>query len=206
MTISLRAIERIDLVPLKKWRNSPEIMQWCRQYKWLNDWNQEKWYEKINEDSSIEMFIAEQKKASEGFDSDGIPCSSQWKEILGVCGLTSIDLVNRRAEFSCYVTDKGKGNGHLILRELFDFGFYRLGLNSIWGETYCGNPAAKKFDRLGMHKEGTRREFYFRNGKFIDAHIYSVLRSEWDHRHNVRSLDPKKERNPINHPYPDDPE
>ena len=100
---------------------------------------------------------------------------------MGVCGFTSIDHFNRRAEFSLYIAKEHQkhGYGAEALRVLFNHGFLDLGFNCIWGETFEGNPATKTFEKIGMKREGTRRQFYFKNGKMIDAHIYSVLGSEW---------------------------
>jgi RimJ/RimL family protein N-acetyltransferase len=100
--------------------------------------------------------------------------------IVGVCGLTNMDLINRRAEFSLYVADpgQGKGYGEAALRALIAKGFNTYGLNCIWGEVFEGNPAIAMFERVGFKPEGRRREFYFREGRFIDAILISLLRSE----------------------------
>ena len=100
---------------------------------------------------------------------------------VGVCGLTDIDWINRRAEFSLYVAPEQhrKGLGHRALNLLFAEGFGTLNLNLIWGETFKGNPAAIMFLKAGMKKEGTRREFYYRNGIYTDAILYSIRRDEF---------------------------
>lgn len=99
----------------------------------------------------------------------------------GVVGLTDIDYVNSRAEFSCYVDPdlQGRGLGRAALLALFKHGFEDLGLNSIWGESFDGNPALKLFESLGMKKDGIRRNFYYRGGRFIDAHLISITRDEF---------------------------
>lgn len=98
-----------------------------------------------------------------------------------MCGLTSIDHLHQRAEFSLYVGPQYRKRGYAkeTLKTLFSYGFVALNLNCIWGETFDGNPAAKIFESVGMVREGTRRDFYFKKGKFIDCHLYSVKRSEW---------------------------
>ena len=52
-------------------------------------------------------------------------------------------------------------------------------LNVIWGETFEGNHAYDMFLKLGMKHEGTRRQFYFKEGKHIDAHLVSITRQEF---------------------------
>lgn len=108
---------------------------------------------------------------------------------IGVCGLTSIDMEARKAEFSLYIgpEHQGKGYGSEALKLLLYHGFLNLGLNQIWGETFDKNPAAKMFEELGFKKDGTRRQFYMKSGKLIDCHLYSILRDEW-----VRSLQPSR--------------
>jgi RimJ/RimL family protein N-acetyltransferase len=160
----LAALDSKYLEQIRAWRNDPRIWAWCRQMKPVSDLDQEAWFERQSKDSSVQMYsiLAEDK-------------------LVGVCGFTSIDLINRRAEFSLYIDPKlaGSGLGTAALKTLFDHGFKQWGFNSIWGETFDDNPAHRIFERVGMIKEGTRRDFYFRNGKFIDAHLYSVKASEW---------------------------
>jgi RimJ/RimL family protein N-acetyltransferase len=100
---------------------------------------------------------------------------------LGVCGLTSIDLYNRHAEFSLYIAPQlqGDGLGTRALKTLLAYGFKTLGLNSIWGETFQGNHALKMFEQMGFKIEGSRRDFYFRDGKYIDAVLVSMQASEF---------------------------
>lgn len=147
-----------------QWRNDPKIWKWCRQNDVISTQAQEAWFERQAKDPSIKMYMIEAEGKS-----------------VGVAGLTSIDLWNRRAEFSLYIAPgfQGLGYGSKALQTLFDHGFRNLGLNCIWGETFEGNPAARIFEKLGVMKEGTRRAFYFRDGKHIDAHLYSVLAKEW---------------------------
>lgn len=163
--VTLREINSRDLEVLRSWRNQYEVSRWCRQYSLISDRDQSRWFEWQNDSLSTQMFIIQSENAP-----------------VGVCGLTSIDLVNRRAEFSCYIAPGMRGNGYAsgALKTLYSFGFLRLGLNVIWGESFDGNPATKIFERLGMIYEGTRKEFYFREGKFIDAHLYSINKLRFD--------------------------
>jgi len=116
--------------------------------------------------------------------------------LVGVCGLTSIDWVNRRAEFSLYIASEYQGNGYgeAALRLLVEHGFNVLNLNSIWGEAFDGNPAINMFKKVGFIEEGRRRQFYFREGKYIDAILFSLMRSEYA-MGAVGSLDSKSSSN-----------
>lgn len=162
--VSLGPLESGYSEIIRSWRNNRSIFAWCRQKTVISDLEQERWIDAQSKNPSIQMF---------GIFRCG--------EIVGVCGFTDIDHFNRRAEFSLYIAPEHqrKGFATFALKTLFSHGFKDLGFETIWGETFDGNPASFVFEGIGMRREGTRRQFYFKNGKLIDAHLYSVLRSEW---------------------------
>lgn len=163
--MNLSPISSFRLDQLRSWRNHDSIRTYCRQVGWISERDQEAWYRRQNDDPTIKMFVIEDNHIG-----------------VGVCGLTDIDHLHRRAEFSLYIApeQQRKGYGSKSLKMLFDFGFYELNLHMIWGETFSGNPAAKLFESIGMLKDGTRRDFYFKRGMYVDAHLYSITREEWD--------------------------
>jgi len=151
---------------LFNWRNDPDIFYWCRQNDLL-DWNTHcAWFDKLGLDKSIKMYLIETENK--------IP--------IGVCGLTDIDLINQRAEFSLYIAKEfqSRGYGKLALITLIKNSFDGYPLNNIWGESFENNPAIEMFKKLGLKLEGIREEFYFKNGKFIDAHLFSIKRYDYD--------------------------
>ena len=158
----------------REWRNTPEIYRWCRQIEPIRSWEHEDWEFNIEHNKSIRMYGIELDK--------NIPSYNLEKKYLGVCGFTSIDHINQKAEFSLYIQPNmhGFGYGRMALQTLVAHGFNSLNLNRIWGETFDGNPAAKTFAEVGFQFEGTLRKSYFKEGKFIDSHIYAILREEWD--------------------------
>lgn len=161
----LRRLSEKDLHQTFVMRNDPEIYKWCRQWAPLHESNHVSWLAAQAKDKSMEMFAIER--------DDGC--------FVGVCGLTSIDHINSRAEFSLYIARNFQkcGYGEKALRLLFDIGFFKLNLNRIWGETFAGNPALKLFKRLGMQVEGIRKEFYYRDGSYIDCYLISLSRREY---------------------------
>lgn len=158
-----------DLEILREYRNDWEIRKWCRQLGLLSMSDQHDWYNFIMSDNQVEMFAIRDESLSLG----PIP--------LGVCGLTSISGLNRRAEFSLYIARKFQGNGYAkkALKMLFEYGFNEMNLHLIYGESFDGNPAIAMFEKMGMVKEGTRRDFYYKAGRFLDAHIYSIKKDEF---------------------------
>lgn len=148
----------------REWRNLHEINKWCRQNHLISEYQHEQWLDKIETDQTIKMF--------------GIldPVNE-----VGVCGLTSINMLHRSAEFSLYIQPKeqGKNYGKEALIELIKYGFLNLGLNRIFGEVFEGNPSLEVFKSVGFKEEGKLRESYFKSGKFINSIIISVIRNEY---------------------------
>lgn len=150
---------------IRQWRNDPSIMRWCRQSDLISDQEQDKWFRDQDQDQTIKMYSVHDKDAG----------------IVGVCGFTSIDRLCQHAEFSLYIAPAHQryGFARMALKTLFTHGFMNQNLNSIWGESFDGNPAIGLFLKLGMQQDGTRREFYFKDGKFVDAHLFSITYEEW---------------------------
>lgn len=153
---------------IRGWRNDPRIFRWCRQDDLISKASHNKWFMDQGLDSTIRMY---------GVYEDG---HNSWN-LVGVAGLTSIDRIARKAEFSLYIDPDlhQKGLGFRALKTLLSHGFYNLGLNVVWGECLDGNPAIKRFEALGMVKEGTRRDFYFKDGRLWDAHLVSMTFDMW---------------------------
>jgi UDP-4-amino-4,6-dideoxy-N-acetyl-beta-L-altrosamine N-acetyltransferase len=168
--IKLGTINPEHLETLRRWRNEPEIWAWCRQSDLISFIDQEMWYRQLAEDPRSKMYLV----------------LNEQRTPVGVCGFTDIHPLHRRAEFSLYIAKEYQKRtyGKKTLLTLFKHGFQNLGLNVIWGETFLGNHAAKVFENLGMESEGTRKQFYFKDGEFIDAFLYSITAEKWKLLHS----------------------
>lgn len=162
---------------IRKWRNDFSVWKWTRQNDLISETGHAEWFKKQAYDPSIQMYAI--------FQPDK-------PDIIGVCGLTSIDFIHSRAEFSLYISPMMRGNqlGSKALHTLVSHGFNSLNINSIWGETFEGNSAIKIFNAMGFKKDGVRREFYYKSGKKTDAILISILKSEWER-------DPKFKKEPV---------
>lgn len=151
------------------WRNDERVYKWCRQREPLTQEQHLSWFKSLHGNDKIKMY------AIELMDENGS------ENLVGVCGLTDIDWINRRAEFSLYIGPEywKKGLGEISLRLLLDKAFKTHNLNSVWGESFDDNPATKMFKKVGFEFEGVRREFYYRDGKYINASLWSILKSEY---------------------------
>lgn len=170
--VHLDVLPEQSLMDAMEWRNDPSIWRWTRQNDLISENDHLAWFTAQENDPSIKMY-------------------SIWldREWIGVCGLTSINWQNRNAEFSLYLAPpfRGKSLSKPSLATLFFHGFKNLGLKSIWGETFENNPARKIFRDIGMSEDGRRRQFYWKDGHFWDAILYSVLSDEFLDKHGDKS-------------------
>ena len=159
----------------QKWRNDPKIWRWTRQNDLISENHHRDWFDAQAKDPSIKMYAITEPR----HDSP----------ILGVCGLTSINYLNRNAEFSLYIAPgkQKSGYGRPALLTLLFHGFKNMNLHLIWGETFENNHAQRVFSEIGMVNEGRRRQFYFKDGKYWDAILFSITGPEFLKRHGDRS-------------------
>jgi RimJ/RimL family protein N-acetyltransferase len=165
--VTLKRVNPILLDKLLSARNSFNIRRWCRQKDLIHEDEQLLWHDRQQSDPSIEMYAIYAHKGS---------------DFLGVCGLTDIDRHNRNAEFSLYIFEEWQRKGYASksLKTLFNHGFWNLGLNMIWGESFEQNPARKLFKDIGMTEDGKKRQAYYKHGEFIDSYFYTLTMAEWD--------------------------
>lgn len=152
-----------------QWRNDPRIRDWCRQNDLIQRADHLKWIESLTGNPSIKMYSVKTRLTHKIGE-------------VGVAGLTSIDLENRRAEFSLYIGPEYQRMGYATaaLNTLVCHAFSGLGLQSVWGETVGENkPVIKIMKTLGFKKDGLRRDFYYRNGEYVDSHLYSITIDDW---------------------------
>lgn len=169
--VTLAPILEKQIGQMLVWRNDRRVWRWCRQNSVISEAQHVAWFRSLASRSDIKMFSV--------IRDDG--------DFVGVTGLTSIDLINRRAEFSLYIapSEMRKGLGSAALKTLCDHAFQDLNLNCVWGESFVDNPAIEMFKKVGFQEEGMRRQFYYREGRYVTAVLFSMLAKDlsWTSQH-----------------------
>jgi RimJ/RimL family protein N-acetyltransferase len=105
-------------------------------------------------------------------------------EIVGITGFENILWNNGTATIYIGIGEKdhrGCGIGSEALYLTMEFGFEELNLHRIQLTVISYNkPAIKLYEKLGFKKEGTYRQFIYRDGNRYDMYLYGILRSEWE--------------------------
>ncbi|MFB3814147.1 MAG: GNAT family N-acetyltransferase [Terriglobales bacterium] len=106
---------------------------------------------------------------------------------IGHVGLYQIDHRVGKAEFAIVLGDRnrwGKGLGRKISEAVVDWGFKQLNLHKVTLAVLTNNERAIHiYETLGFRREGVLRDEQFRDGRYLDLMLMSVLRQEWCARH-----------------------
>ena len=166
----LRELERKDLPAINKWRNDPELIALLgAPFRYINLDVDTRWYESYmgNRGSAVRCAITEDDK----------------DEILGLVSLVSINYMNQSAEFHTMIGDtqnQGRGLGTFAVRSMLDHAFNNMNLQRVELTVLEDNVRAKHlYEKCGFVYEGRKRMAKYKNGKFVDMLMYSILRSEF---------------------------
>ena len=168
--IRLRALTTEDAKITWLWQNSPEIKEFYSDHPYPVNFEMEKlWYEKITY-TNIPVTVF------------GIEILENHK-LIGMSILKNINLIHRSAELGIFIGDtseKHKGYSGEATRLTLKFGFLDMGLNRIYLKVHEDNtPALKLYEKNGFKKEGLLRKSVFKNGRFKNEIIMSLLKEEF---------------------------
>ncbi|QXD15259.1 GNAT family N-acetyltransferase [Rhodocaloribacter litoris] len=103
--------------------------------------------------------------------------------LIGVAEMTHISEHNRHCNLTLTICDRaywGKGYGRDAMQALLAYCFRTLRMHRVMAEAFDYNDAWKRLvEGMGFKKEGTLRDFVFRQGRYWDKHVYALLESEY---------------------------
>lgn len=170
--VRLRALEREDLPNCVRWLNDRDVTQFLLQNFPLSKAMEESWY-----DSQLAIPPTSGQVMAIDTLVDGL-----WMHI-GNTGLHHVDPVTREAEFGIFIGEKGywnKGFGREATLLTLKHGFEDLNLNRIFLFVFENNlRGIASYKAAGFIQEGTLREAIFKNGRYYNVLVMSVLHSEW---------------------------
>ena len=166
MSITITAFPEEELSAIAKWRSDGDVNRYIRRgYTTLGEVR--KWYR--------EYFSSEANRLL------GILVDDQ---LIGYCTIEHINLNDKKCEVGALNGEKDywhKGIGSAVVREILKRAFTELGIHRVEAVIHADNVASIHcFARAGFHLDGTLRDAKYRNGKYIDLLLYSLLDSEWE--------------------------
>lgn len=104
--------------------------------------------------------------------------------LLGYAGICNISNLNKSGEYFVFIGDKsqwGKGIGTITTQKVLEYGFEQLKLHRIMltvSEPNIGGIRA--YEKAGFQLEGRLRQACFRDGKYHDKLVMSILREDFN--------------------------
>jgi diamine N-acetyltransferase len=169
--IRLRGNERRDLPKFVEWLNDPEVRRYLLISMPISQATEEQWFENMLKRPPEEQSLGIEIKSGDG-----------WR-LIGNCGIFDINWRIRSAEVGLFIGDKScwnKGYGTEVMLLLLQHGFGTLNLNRIFLRVDAENLGGiRAYEKAGFVHEARLREADFREGRYSDDLIMSVLHSEW---------------------------
>ena len=104
--------------------------------------------------------------------------------LIGHISLHDIDHLSRHAFLGVVIGEeahRGRGYGTEAIRLVLDFGFNILNLHNIMLSVQADNAAAIAcYKKVGFREAGRRREWIFKDGKYIDNLYMDILAREFE--------------------------
>ena len=166
--IYLRPMELEDVDMFCKWFNDPEVRQYLSMVFPLSKLKEKEWVEKIQKDRDQVVLVIVVK-------SEDNP--------IGTVGLHRGDRTSRNAEFGIAIGEKSywsQGYGTEGAKLMIDYGFGTLNLHRIYLRVFAFNERARRsYIKIGFREEGVFRDAVYRDGRYHDVLVMSILKSEW---------------------------
>lgn len=164
--IYLRPIEEKDLEIIRGMRNDPSTWMNLTDITLIDKWSQKNWFDTI----------AKQKLNKRYFSV----CTDK-NHFVGLVRMDEFDWVNHSVRIGTDVLPRlrGKGYGTLIMEMLVQYSFRYYNMHRLWLLVLETNKRAQHiYRKVGFKVEGALREAIFRDGRYYDYVVMSLLKEE----------------------------
>lgn len=165
----LRGLRKEDMAAYRRWLDNPDVTAFMESgWKPASDRDLDELY-RISTDTPDTVAFAIVNKETNA--------------PVGCCGLYVIQWICRRADFRIIigVPDAwNKGLGSEAAQLTVAYGFEKLNLETIClGVNTENERAIRSYEKVGFVREGVRRKLIYRNGRYYNALMMSILREEY---------------------------
>jgi RimJ/RimL family protein N-acetyltransferase len=168
--VYLRATERDDVPLFIVWLNDAETTSFLNMRAPMSAAMEERWFEGMVERQGKDHYHY-------------MICMLEGDRPIGSLTLFAVDYVNGNAGIGISIGEKslwGKGYGTDAMNALLDFGFGMLRMERLWLEVYDFNKRARRsYEKSGFVSEGMERHAVYKQGRYLDVELMSMLRDEW---------------------------
>ena len=167
--IKLRKLSTNDYRTYHNWRNDIEVMKTTSPQLDIYTLEEtEQFISVIASQANAKGYMIEHKESG---------------QTVGIVSLINIDYKNRSAECILDIGARdmwGKGIGTSAMSLILGFAFYELNLHRVYLQVFSFNERAiKLYEKMGFTHDGKFREAIYRDGRWHDTVIMSILKKEY---------------------------
>ena len=112
-------------------------------------------------------------------------CAKDTNKMIGYMSLNSIHYINRSADFGGIIIGDNNYNDGFAWMEsylfIMEYAFEQLGMNRLYGSSIVGHKQSNFAGDLFLFElEGILRQAIYKNGRYYDMRISSILREEYN--------------------------
>ncbi len=160
--VVLRALEKKDLKRCLKWVNDSEVTKDMGTSFPKSMHEEERWYEGIQKSEKRKIFAIQ-----------------AGKRYIGNISLENIDYRNRKATLGIMIGELGywnRGYGTDAIKTSLSLAFNEMNLHKVYLYVFPSNKRAIRcYKKCGFEKEGLVRDHVFKQGKYQDLLVMSVI-------------------------------
>lgn len=167
--VLLTPLDETDLDRLQEWQNAPGIRDLTMGFRFpVQKESVREWLRGIREQNSVSRIVFAIRLKS---------------DLVGTVSLHGIDTYQRKASLGIFVgsqAQRSRGIGFVSTCLMADYAFNGLDFRRIGLDVMAENHGAiALYERVGFQREGTKREDYFVDGRYVDTHVYGLLKRDF---------------------------
>lgn len=170
--ICFRTFEERDIDAIYRWKNDDELTRLAVGLsKRVSHDDVAKWVRSKMPHNPYEVFWA-------------VCTNDEAQRIVGYACLTKIHYINSSAHFSGIMIGDSEYHDGITWIEVnkfvLEYVFERLGLNRMYGSAMIEQEQSNTMGRaLFLQTEGVERQAVYKNGRFYDVELHSILKDEY---------------------------
>lgn len=164
--VAFRPVDRTDLDAIRILRNDESTWTHLTDPRPLSEADQAAWINSIGLKAGKFFFVVSDDK----------------NPFVGMVRMDEYDPIHRSIRVGADVLPalRGQGYGIQIYQAIKNYCFKTLGVHRIWLAVLATNDHAKRlYEKQGFQVEGRWRDAVFRDGKYVDYILMSILEGEY---------------------------
>jgi RimJ/RimL family protein N-acetyltransferase len=166
--LSIRLMEKSDVEDARVLHNDPSVLRQLTDPRPVSELQQATWFETLSRSQSSQRYVVR---------------NSVSDYLIGIFRVDNIDLVNKSVMVGLDIAPKYRGRGisHQVYKHFIDHFFNEVGIQRIYLYVLETNEVAHHiYKKLGFEEEGRQRQAIFREGRYVDYIMMSLLKSNHD--------------------------